>query len=218
MSAIVLTPAYSHAHHLLLAAIARAGLPWLPLYGHSDLVRARSILISQGVARADVLVLVDADIVPDEGVLAAAAAAATPERAVFGVYPQRDGERLSIEPEDEGAARAAFARREPFPIVFGGLGLAAIHRESLGRLDLPIVTSDHVQWRPYCCPFVREGVYHGDDRSLCARLRDVGVELVADPRLSVRHAITELRSVVAGMRGDRVVPAEVAVSTLGEAT
>jgi hypothetical protein len=194
MSAIVLTPAYSHAHHLLLAAIARAGFPWLPLYGHSDLVRARSILVSQGIARAEVLVLVDADVVPDEGVIAAAAATVTPERAVFGIYPQRDGERLSVEPLDD-AGRAAFARGKPFPILFGGLGLAAIHRDSLTRLDLPIVTNDGVPWRPYCCPFVREGVYYGDDRSLCARLRDAGVSLIADPALSVRHAITALRAV-----------------------
>jgi hypothetical protein len=202
VKALIVTPAYSHAHHLLGQAIARSGLRWLPLYEHSDLVRARSILLTLALREgADVLVLVDADVIPGPGVLEAVAAAPTPERAVFGIYTQRDGKRLSVEPlggADEAAG--AMARGEPFPIVFGGLGLVAIHAESLVRVaaTLPAVHEPELSWAPFCLPFVRGTTYHGDDRALCARLRDAGVELVADPRLDVRHAVTTL----VGRRGD----------------
>lgn len=198
MKTLVVTPAYSHAHHQLHEAVARSGLPWMPLYGHSDLVRARSILLTLGLRDgADVLVLVDADVVPGLGVLEAAAAAATPDRAVFGIYRQRDGERLSIEPVDAAQAESALSRTltgEPFPILFGGLGLAAIHRQSLERVaaTLPAVHEPELSWAPFCLPLVRGSSYHGDDRSLCTRLREAGVELVADPQLDVRHAVTTL--------------------------
>lgn len=171
-----------------------SGLPWMPLYENSDLVRARSILISTALRQgAETLILVDADTIPRPGVLVAIAEQATPTRAVFGIYTLRDG-RLSIEPREQETALGAIARGEPFPIVYGGLGLVAIHRHAITRLDraLPLIEEALVSWRPYCLPFVRDGIYHADDRSLCQRLSESGVELVADPRLRVAHATIRL--------------------------
>lgn len=196
MKTVVITPAYSHAHHGLLQAIQKSGLPWLPLYEHSDLVRVRSLLLTLALrSEAERIVLVDADVVPGDGDLEACAAAATPAKAVFGVYLLRDGKRLSVEPLDGELAKKAFAQSLPFPIVYGGLGLCAIHRASLARVfeRLPAVTSEGDEWRPFCLPFVDEaGVYHADDRSLCARLRESGTELWCDPRLRPGHAVARV--------------------------
>lgn len=196
MKTVVITPAYSHAHHGLHQAIQKSGLPWLPLYEHSDLVRARSLLLTRALrSEAEAVVLVDADVVPGDGDLEAIAAAATPARAVFGAYLLRDGQRLSVEPLGADVAQRALAEGTPFPIIYGGLGLCAIHRESLARVfeRLPRVTSEGDEWRPFCLPFVRAGIYHGDDRSLCVRLRESGTELWCDPRLRAGHASTVIR-------------------------
>lgn len=187
---LIITPAYTHVHHELQLSVARSGMPWHVLYNHSDLVRVRSALISQALdLGAEVVLFVDADNVPGDGVLARIADSVTPERATFGVYSLRDGRR-SVQPVDESAVRP-----EPYRITYGGLGLAAVHRESLTRVAhrLQRVTSDTVPWDPFCLPFVDDaGVYHGDDRSLCARLIDSGTQLWADPRLVVHHAITTM--------------------------
>lgn len=196
MKALIITPAYSHAHHQLHAAIGASGLPWLPLYERSDLPRARSVLVTRALELgAEVVVFVDADTVPAPGALAALVAAGRPGRAVLGIYELRDG-RLSVEPE-EGAADAAasaIARNERFAVRWGGLGLAAAHADDLRRVGetLPLIRDPDVTWRPYCVPFVRDGQYHADDRSLCTRLRDAGVELVADPTIIALHAVTRL--------------------------
>jgi hypothetical protein len=171
---------------------------WLTLYHHSDLVRVRSALVSQALdSGAEVIIFADADTIPVGDALIRIAAQATPARAVFGLYMQRDGERLSVEVTDPPAASAAMAAGELFPIVYGGLGLVAVHRASLQRVaaSLPTVTSDALAWQPFCLPFVLDGVYHGDDRSLCHRLASTGTELWADPTLDVRHAITTLAAV-----------------------
>jgi len=194
MKTLVITPAYSHAHHQVHAAIGATGMPWLPLYERSDLPRARSVLVSRAVELgAQVVVFVDADTVPAPGALDAIIAAVRPGRTVFGVYELRDG-RLSVDPEDPVAAEGAIARRLPFPVRWGGLGLAAVHLDDLRRVGegLPLIRDPDVVWRPYCVPFVRDGQYYADDRSLCARLRDAGVELVADPAIVGLHAVTRL--------------------------
>jgi hypothetical protein len=196
MKALVITPAYSHAHHQVHAAIGASGLPWLPLYERSDLPRTRSVLVSRALELgAEVVVFVDADTVPAPGALEALVAAVQPGRAVLGVYELRDG-RLSVEPEpgSADAAAAALARREPFAAEWGGLGLAAVHAEDLRRVGeaLPLIRDPDVTWRPYCVPFVHNGRYYADDKSLCARLRDAGTALVADPAIVGLHAIARL--------------------------
>lgn len=202
--ALIITPAYSHAHHALHLQVQRSGLPWLPFYEHSDLPRVRSLLIEEGRRwGAERLVFVDADTVPADGVLEALATApmVTPSRALFGLYPLREGDRWSVQPAiAEAEALAAIAARRPFPILWGGLGLACVHRESLERVaeKLPEVEEEAgVRWHPYCVPIVRQSHgertrYYPDDGSLCVRLRESGTELWCDPTARAGHMVARM--------------------------
>lgn len=193
MKACILTPAYTHVHHLTERVIASTGYPYLPMRGHSDLPRVRSMLIEQGLAKgADVLILVDADTIPLRAAfLHELAAAATPERAAWGLYVLRDGDKWSVRPMDPDDAIVAIERGERFPIYSGGLGITAIHRESLLRLAAtlpPIVEKDTGNtWRPFCVPIVRGSDYHADDGSLCLRLRETGTGLWCYPLYRAAH-------------------------------
>jgi hypothetical protein len=208
VKAAILTPAYSHADHRLERAVMASGLPWLPAYEHSDLPRIRSVLIEEGLrAGAERLILVDADTVPSTEVLRALAEAdgVTPYCAVWGMYPLREGDRWSVNPLDGVEADRAVQEGRSFPIATGGLGLCAIHRESLLRVadTLPTVTeAEGLTWRPFCLPFVEESegrtTYYADDGSLCARLYETGTELWCDPRLRAGHVV---RQVVTTLRG-----------------
>lgn len=199
MKAVIITPAHSHIDHRLELAIRRSGLPVIPLYERSDLPRARSVLIERALAEgAERIILVDSDTVPGRGVLETLATAegVTPDCAVWGLYPLREGDRWSVNPVDpEAAARAIEENGPSFEIESGGLGLCAIHRESLERVaeTLPRVLNDNgAEWRPFCLPFVRGSDYYADDRSLCARLRETGTELWCDPRLRAGHVVRQV--------------------------
>lgn len=208
MKAVVVTPAYSHVDRRLERVILECRLPWLTLYEHSDLPRVRSVLIEQALASdAERIILVDADTVPTVGVLRSLAdgEGVSADCAVWGMYPLREGDRWSVNPEDPAEADLGICEGRSFRIVTGGLGLAAIHRESLSRLgaSLPTVTEkEGLRWRPFCVPFVREEqggpTYYADDGSLCVRLRESGTELWCDPRLRAGHVV---RSVLTGLRG-----------------
>jgi hypothetical protein len=111
------------------------------------------------------------------------------------MYPLREGDRWSVNPEDPEEASRAIEAGLSFPIRTGGLGLCAIHRESLTRLGgtLPVITEDTGnQWRPFCVPFVgsEDGKYYADDGSLCVRLRKSGTALWCDSTLRAAHAVT----------------------------
>lgn len=200
MNTIVITPAYSHAHHELHRAIMRAGLPWLPLYEHSDLPRVRSALLEQALSTgAERIILVDADTIPEGDALERLAQSplVTPDRGVWGLYPLREGTQWSVRPVLPDLADRAIAAGDTFPIVSGGLGFSALHRASLERmveaLAMPLVVEDTgAAWHPFCVPFVRGGRYHADDGSLCWRLRETGTALVCDPTLRAAHAVTQL--------------------------
>lgn len=203
MRALIITPVYSHADHRLDKAITASGLPWLPLHEHSDLPRVRSVLIEQALGfGAERVILVDADNTPSANTLRALAEsdAVTPEKAVWGMYPLREGDRWSVNPSDPVDADRAIGEGRPFRIETGGLGICAIHRQSLERLGSTldeVVETEGMRWRPFCVPFVRGSTYYADDGSLCVRLRESGTELWCDPRLRaghvVRTVITELR-------------------------
>lgn len=207
MTAVVLTPAYTHVHPDLHRAIRRSGLRWLPLYGHSDLPRVRSVLIGEGLTRAhppaDRLILIDADTIPTPEALGfiATTPLVTPQRALWGLYPLREGSRWSVCPEDPEGADAAIQEGRQFRITSGGLGFCAIHRESLERVaaTLPMIVEDTgVTWHPFCVPIVRDTTYYADDGSLCLRLRESGTELWCDPTLRAAHAVETLLTEIRG--------------------
>lgn len=204
MSAIVLTPAYTNTHPALDRVMAAAGLPWLRVHEHSDLPRIRSVLIEQGLASgAERLILVDADTIPTAQALRELAESpeVTPTRALWGMYPLREGDRWSVNPEAPDEAGQAVDEGRPFRIITGGLGLAAIHRESLLRLGatLPTIGEDTGNaWRPFCVPFVRGSKYYADDGSLCLRLTESGTILWCDPKLRAGHAATTILTALRG--------------------
>jgi hypothetical protein len=204
-TAIIITPAFTHTRHELERSIRESGLPHLPLYGHSDLPRARSVLIELGLgAGADRLLLVDADTVPapaDLQRLASTEVDVTPERALWGLYPLRDGSRWSTDPEDPLEAAQAIAEGRQFRIKTGGLGVCAIHRESLERAvaSAPTIVEDTgLRWRPWCVPFIVDGRYYPDDGSLCYRLTQSGTALWCDPTIRAGHVVTTM---LTGLRG-----------------
>lgn len=196
MKAAIITPAYRELDHRLWRVINASGIPSLVLHQHSDLPRVRSVLIEQALdTPAERIILIDADTVPSSGVLKALAESedVTPERALWGMYPLREGDRWSVNPQDPVDADLAIREGRSFRIKTGGLGLCVIHRESLLRLreTLPRVTEEEgLTWRPFCVPFVRGSTYFADDGSLCVRLRETGTELWCDPRLRAGHAVT----------------------------
>lgn len=203
MNALIITPAYSNTHPELDRAVRMSEIPALRLYQHSDLPRVRSILVELALAReAERVIFVDADTIPAEGVLRALAEhpEVTPERAVWGLYPLRDGDRWSVDPDDAQEAERAIAGRRGFPIAKGGLGLACVHRESLVRLGatLPhIGEPEGFRWRPFCVPFYRTTTtggarYYADDGSFCARLRETGTALWCDSSARAGHAVESI--------------------------
>lgn len=209
MTAAIIIPAYREVDHRLWRIINASGIPSLVLHQHSDLPRVRSVLIEQALATpAERIILIDADTVPSAGVLKALAESedVTPSRALWGMYPLRQGERWSVNPEDAVEADLAIREGRSFRIQTGGLGICAIHRKSLERVgaELPTIREETgLEWRPFCVPIVhvdehRVGTYYADDGSLCVRLRENDTELWCDPRLRAGHVVetvlTTLRS------------------------
>lgn len=195
MKALIITPAYIDICRELRAAILGAGIPVLPAFEHSDLPRIRSMLITQALTSApsavERLLLVDADIVPTAGQLLELATSplVTPDSALTGLYPTRDGKRWAVharDPEDPGRSSA-------FEAEWAGLGFCAIHRQSLERVAAatPQVYPDGggSGWTPFCVPTLVPGLYLPDDRALWYRLECAGVRLWADSGLKVGHLI-----------------------------
>jgi hypothetical protein len=195
MKALIICPARTHIDHRTQAAIASSGLPIYPLYEFSDLPRVRSALISKGLELgAERLIFIDADVVPTAEQLKwlAETDEVTPARAAWGFYPLRTRTTWSVRPKASETGRTEVKPEDSFEIEFGGLGLAAVHRESLLRIQakLPAVVEGDVTWHPYCMPLVRNGEWLGDDRSLCWRLQKTGTRLDCYARLLAKHVFS----------------------------
>lgn len=194
--ALAIIPAYSHIDHRLMMALLEAKIPLMPLFGSSDLPRARSILISHALRREPERVLfIDSDIVPTARQLERLATSplVTPHRALTGLYPIRDvrataagGASWAVDAMDRDAAAAGAPM---FVCHWAGLGFAAIHAESLRRVaeTLPVISGDECEWRPFCVPDVISRTYYPDDRVLWRRLAETGTQLYASAELKVGH-------------------------------
>jgi hypothetical protein len=193
---LAIIPAYSHLDHRLSEALVRAGVPTHAFYECSDLPKARSQLISAALTEtdADVLLLIDSDIVPSVEQLCALGSSSQLDgtNAVTGAYMGRTG-------------AWAFRPTMPGPVTLGepgliectaaGLGFSAVTRASLERLaeKLPRVTTDGVSWWPFCVPTVvitPDGAeYLADDWVLWRRLSETGTRLWLDRSLVVGHVV-----------------------------
>lgn len=200
MQAIITLPVRDHINGALRSSLDACGLPWLPVYGMSDLPRARSVLLSQALAHgADRILCIDADIVATPGQILALVnhPRVSGDGAVTGLYALRSGKAWAChapdsKDESDGCRRAEFA----------GLGFACISRASLLRLRDNLTTLEDPevgQWWPFCVPFLerRHGrrEYCADDVSLWRRLTSSGTQLWADTSLVVGHqTLTTLMS------------------------
>lgn len=203
MKALITLPVRDHINPALRSAIAQARIPFLPLYGMSDLPRARSLLVTQALKLgAERILFIDADIVPtaEEILLLAEHPRVARHWAVTGLYPLRSGKAWACHAPDETLVSGVYRRAE-----YAGLGFACISRESLlaVKSGLPDIEDPEAgTWWPFCVPVVRrvdggKPEYGADDVSLWWRLADVGVQLWADTRLVVGHqALFTLRSPV----------------------
>ncbi len=194
--ALAIIPAYSHIDYRLMNALLEAHIPIMPLFGSSDLPRARSILISHALTKgAQRLLFIDSDIIPTAAQLVELATSplVTPKQALTGLYPIRDtrstiagGASWAVDAVDQEAAAAG---APVFAANWAGLGFAAIHHDSLSRVaeTLPQINGDETPWRPYCVPAVVGSTYYSDDRVLWRRLAQTGTQLVASNGLKVGH-------------------------------
>ncbi|HEY3494166.1 MAG TPA: hypothetical protein VGK73_05750 [Polyangiaceae bacterium] len=196
MSGTIITlPVRDDVNRRLRESLKASGLPWLPIYGMSDLPRARSLLITRALRLgADAVVFIDADIVAThEQILALSKHPRLRSGgAVTGLYSARGGQAWACDadpdsPEPDGCLLARTA----------GLGFAVVTRASLLRVGktLPELEDEGETWRPYCLPFIGEHdgkpKYFAEDIALWKRLSETGTSLWADPALTVGH-LTEL--------------------------
>lgn len=196
--AIITLPVRDDINRGLREALKGTGLPWLPVYGMSDLPRARSLLITRALnLGAKVVVFIDADISATSAQILALAGhpRLTDTGAVTGLYAVRSGQAWACNadpdhPEPDGCLPARTA----------GLGFAAVTRASLLRVgetlpELEDTEAPGQTWRPYCLPFIgeRDGKpeYLAEDIALWMRLAATGTRLWADPALTVGH-LTQL--------------------------
>lgn len=216
-----LIPAYSHVDHRLLEALGRSGVPYHAFYECSDLPKARSQLISAGLAQtgADVFLLIDSDMTPTVEHIAAILASPklTATSAVTGGYVTRMGS-LACRPKDLGASveigTPGFTELEA-----AGLGFCAVTRASLEALAPMLAELEDERsgpWRPFCVPFVEAPRppstahrYYPDDWSLWERLRWANVSLWLDNALLVPHIIREPRVALPGRVEPVATPAPV---------
>lgn len=201
MKTLITLPVRDHINPSLRSAIAQARIPFLPLYGMSDLPRARSLLVSRALALgAERILFIDADIVPTAEEIRQLAEHPWVSRgdAVTGLYPLRSGKGWACHAPDATLRNGVGRRAE-----YAGLGFACVSRESLlaVKSGLPEIEDPEAgAWWPFCVPAVRrvdggKPEYGADDVSLWWRLADVGVQLWADTRLVVGHqALFTLRS------------------------
>lgn len=195
MSTIITLPVRDDVNRRLRESLKASGLPWLPMYGMSDLPRARSLLITRALRLgAERVVFIDADIIAThEQILALAAhPRLSSEGAVTGLYSARGGQAWACDadpdsPEPDGCLPARTA----------GLGFAVVTRDSLLRVGetLPELEDEGEKWTPYCLPFIGEHEgkpkYFAEDIALWKRLSTTGTRAWADPALTVGH-LTEM--------------------------
>jgi len=195
MKTCIITPAREPIDRRVSQPVAESGLPWMIVYEQSDLVKARSALLSQALQKgAERVILLDADVVTTPGALRwlAETDSLTPHEALFGRYVQRDGVRWSFQPQN-AELYEQMGSDGLVALDWAGLGLCAIHRESLQRVAsrLPrIELPGEVGWWPFCLPIVDPPDYLGDDRALCRRLRENKTALMLRKGMIAGHLVT----------------------------
>lgn len=135
-------------------------MPCLHVYGCSDLVRARSRLLCDGLAtEADRFLFIDADTAasPEDIVRLAEHEKLKPESAVTGGYLTADGKIAAVPTQPVDVDVGGDTRY--VELLVAGMGFAAVERRTIETLNTsmaPVRDKTGETWRPYFLPFVLE--------------------------------------------------------------
>jgi len=202
MNPLAIIPAYSHVDWRLQQVLAAARVPVMHMHGNSDLVRARSILLSDALRSShDPFVLLDSDMAPtvEQLQMLIESSKLDADNAVTGAYYTRS-RAVAFNPRDRSKA-FKLPDTPRFVECWGaGLGCAAVTRASLGRFaeKLPLLRDDK-EWWPFCLPQLVSDeeytngklTYCSEDLSFWWRLRQLaGVTLWLDTHLAIGHLVT----------------------------
>lgn len=194
LKVIITLPVRDDINRQLRDSLKGSGFPWMPLYGMSDLPRARSLLITRALnLGADVVVFIDADIqaTVDQIKRLAEHPRLSEVSAVTGLYAVRTGQAWACNADPDSPAPDGC-----LPARTAGLGFAAITRASLLRAAEALPTLEDTEapgqtWVPYCLPYIGEldgkPEYLAEDIALWMRIGATGTRLWADPSLTVGH-------------------------------
>lgn len=161
--------------------------------GDANIDRARSkvaswFLLEPPEEAGDVLLMVDSDNAWQEGDLAYIAKRALERNAVVGgIYPKRAfnaGPAMRVEEEVTGSL--TMGSEDLIPAAFVGTGFIAIPRAILRAvaITLPTVKGD---FKPFFMPYIVDGEYPTDDWAFCARVRELGLPVLASTYPHVTH-------------------------------
>lgn len=203
---LALVPAYSHLDWRLSDSLRRVGVPFLHVHGCSDLVRARSRLLCDGMSTgAERFLFIDADTAPtpDDIVQLAESEKLTENSAVSGCYLTSRGTvaAVPVEPvEVKVGGEPRFVE-----LLVAGMGFSAVTRETIESMDeavAPVRDATGEVWRPYFLPFILEFEIPGGERvreyvpedySFWWRVRTLAKGKVwLDTHLAVAHVKTKI--------------------------
>lgn len=220
-SVVALIPAYSHIDWRLNAALRKFALPVLSVHGCSDLVKARSRLLTDALkSDAQRFLFIDADMVPTLEQLERLIRSELvgPQQSVTGCYFTQPGFVAAVA-ADNSPLELNGAQRFVKGIV-AGMGFASVHRETVQQIAscLPEVTDARGdRWHPFFLPFIAEhevegsGVvseYYPEDYSFWWRVKALGkAQLWIDTHMVVGH----VRQVVLGAEHQGDLPKDSAI-------
>ncbi|MDX2054492.1 MAG: hypothetical protein SFV15_18975 [Polyangiaceae bacterium] len=177
-----------------------AQLPATTLIGCSDLVKARSFLLSRALGTdAEVFLFIDADMLPsvDQLETLMLSERVDSQSAVTGAYLSK-GQTLCARPVDGQDEAIVIGGMDRYRECQGaGLGFAAVHRSSVlrYRATLPVLRESGVDWWPFFLPTLISAEqepggrrYLAEDYAFWWNLRAAaGVRLWLDTHLSIGH-------------------------------
>jgi len=196
---LALVPASSHLDARLLDALRRTKIRYLQVIGCSDLPRARSRLLADGMKTgAETFLFIDSDVVPtaEDIIRLIDSPKLSADSAVSGCYLARTNHVAAVpldSPELHIGGEPRFVRG-----IVAGMGFAAVTRPLVERMNQaePVVRDSTGElWNPLFLPFVMQIEHEGEslreyvpeDYSFWWRLRAAGGTLWLDTHLCVGH-------------------------------
>lgn len=197
MDVVAIIPAYSHINWRLLSALHQLSMPYIQVHGCSDLIRARSQLLTDALeTEAKRILFLDSDMVPtpEQITQLVNCERVDADNAISGCYLTRPDE-LAARLQEPSAFEIGGERRF-LPALGFGMGFSVIDRRSAERLaaKLPrLEAPEGPHWFPFFLPFCAEESpgrteYYQEDYAFWWRLHSLaGVSLWLDTHLAVGH-------------------------------